>query len=445
MKTILTPPGPRGIPILGSSLNYFRDILKFLLSVNKEFGDIAYFKLGNRNMYMVSDPEIVKDVLVTNNRNFCKSRALQRAKLIVGEGLLTSEGDFHLKQRRMMQPVFHNRKISKYSDSMSEYALKESANWKHGDVIDIHKSVMKITLGVVVKSLFSSDIDSESSEIGKALTVVMKQFPRLVFPFSEYLDHIPLPGNIRCKKAMEKLDGTIYQMIECRRKDKNKYDDLLALLLDATDEEDNTHMDNEQLRDEAMTLFIAGQESTANAITWALYLISENRDVEKKISEEIKVVLGDRTPSWSDYQNLKYLISVFYESLRLYPPAWAVVRRAIRDYQLKDYIVPAGSDIIMSQYVIHRKEYYYTDPEKFIPERWTDKFKKDLPQYAFFPFGGGPRRCIGEGFAWMEGVLILAVLLMKWKMKLYNRSDVIPDPLVTLRPKNGLIMRMEKR
>jgi len=445
MKNMSTPPGPKGIPVLGSSLDYFKDILKFLLSVKNEFGDIAYFRLGNRSMYLVSDPQNVKDVLVTHNRNFRKSRALQRSKLVVGEGLLTSEADFHLKQRRMMQPVFHNNRISCYSESMSDYAMKISADWKNGDVIDVHKAVMKITLGVVVKTLFSTDIDSESSEIGEALTIIMKQFPRLLFPFSEYFDNLPIPANIKRKRAMDKLDNIIYKMIESRRNDKSRYDDLLSLLIDATDEQENTRMDDSQLRDETMTLFIAGQESTANAITWTLYLISRSPEVERKIHEEIEGVTGGKLPTWDHYQKMKYLINVFSESLRLYPPAWAVVRRAISDYELDGYVVPAGADIMMSQYVIHRDDRYYTDPDKFRPERWSEEFRKNIPQYAFFPFGGGPRRCIGEGFAWMEGVLILATLLKNWKMSTYNNSDVIPDPLVTLRPKNGLLMRVEKR
>lgn len=445
MINISTPPGPKGIPVLGSSLDYFKDILKFLLYLKNEFGDIAYFRLGNRSMYMVSEPELVKDVLVTHNRNFRKSRALQRSKLVVGEGLLTSEADLHLKQRRMMQPVFHNNKISAYSDSICEYTMKISADWKNGDVIDIHKSVMKITLGVVVKTLFSADIDSESSEIGEALTVIMKQFPRLLFPFSEYFDNLPIPGNFKRKMAIDKLDKIIYKMIESRRNDKNKYDDLLALLIDATDEQENTQMDDTQLRDEAMTLFIAGQESTANAITWTLYLISTSPEVLQKIHQEIEEVIGDGMPTWEDYQKMRYLISVFTESLRLYPPAWAVVRRAISDYKLDKYIVPAGADILMSQYVIHRDKRFYADPNAFKPERWSEEFRKNLPQYAFFPFGGGPRRCIGEGFAWMEGVLILATLLKNWNLNTYNVSDVIPDPLVTLRPKNGLMMKLERR
>ena len=446
MKTLLLPPGPRGLPILGSSFHYFRDILGFLIHMRKTYGEIAFFKLGRRKMYMVSDPEIVKDVLVTNNKNFSKSRALKRAKMVVGEGLLTSESDFHLKQRRMIQPVFLQKRISKYASIMSEHSHRISEKWKDGQVLDMHKEMMKLTFSIVVKTLFNSDIEKNPDEIGDALTAVMKQFTRLVFPYSEYLDKLPLPGVKRCNEALQKLDSTIYEFIEERRGNEDSYDDLLSLLLSVRSEQsDKAGMSDQQIRDEAITLFIAGQETTANSLSWSLYLISKHPEVEMKLYAEIKSVLGSRLPNMDDYNNLKYTKMVFTEAMRLYPPAWTVVRRALSDYKLKDYIVPAGADIFMSQYVIQRDAKYYSDPLEFRPARWENDFMKSIPKFAYYPFGGGPRLCIGEGFAWLEGVLVLATLISGWKMKLVQNGAVKPDPLITLRPKNGLKMILEKR
>jgi len=446
MKTLLLPPGPKGLPIIGSSFHYFKDILGFLMHMRKTYGEIAFFKLGKRKMYMVSNPEIIKDVLVTSNNNFTKSRALMRAKMVVGEGLLTSESDFHLKQRRMIQPVFLQKRISKYASIMSEHSLRISEKWIDGQVLDMHKEMMKLTFSIVVKTLFNSDIEKNPDEIGDALTAVMKQFTRLVFPFSEYLDKLPLPGIKKCNDALEKLDNTIYDFIEERRNKGDSYDDLLSLLLSVRSEDsDKIGMSNQQIRDEAITLFIAGQETTANSLSWSLYLISQHPEVEMKLYAEISSVLDSRLPNMEDYKNLAYTKMVFTESMRLYPPAWTVVRRAISDYELKDYIVPSGADIFMSQYVIHRDPKYYSDPLKFKPERWENDFMKSIPKFAYFPFGGGPRLCIGEGFAWMEGILVLATILSRWKMKLIQSQAVKPDPLITLRPKNGLKMMLEKR
>jgi cytochrome P450 len=414
--------------------------------MRKTYGEIAFFKLGKRKMYMVSDPEIVKDVLVTNSKNFSKSRALKRAKMVVGEGLLTSEADFHLKQRRMIQPVFLQKRISKYAAVMSEHSFRISQQWHDGQVLDMHKEMMKLTFSIVVKTLFNSDIEKNPDEIGDALTAVMKQFTRLVFPFSEYLDKLPLAGIKKCNEALEKLDSTIYEFIEERRGNEDGYDDLLSLLLSVrSDDSDSAGMTDQQIRDEAITLFIAGQETTANSLSWSLYLISQHTEVESKLYEEINSVLGSRLPDMDDYKKLEYTKMVFTEAMRLYPPAWTVVRRALSDYRLKDYIVPKGDDIFMSQYVIHRDPKYYPDPLEFRPARWENDFMKLIPRFAYYPFGGGPRLCIGEGFAWMEGVLVLATILQRWKMKLVQNGAVKPDPLITLRPKNGLKMMLEKR
>ncbi len=397
-------------------------------------------------MYLLNNPEYIKDVIVTNNQNFEKSRALRRSKIILGEGLLTSEGEFHVKQRRTIQPVFHHQRIKNYGDVMADYASRVGEDWKNGAVLDIHKEMMKLTLSIVSKTIFESDMESESDEIGKCLTDLVTLFPVMIFPYSEYLDNLPLPANKKFYAAKDRLDSMIYGLIEERRANPGKKTDLLSMLLEAQDEEaGGESMSNEQVRDEAMTLFLAGQESAANSLVWTWYLISGHPEVERKIHEEIDSVLDGKLPTLDNLGKLSYTQNVFKEALRLYPPAWALARHVKEDYEVGGYTIPAGADIFISQYLVHRDPRLYREPERFIPERWQSDETKDLPRFAYFPFGGGPRRCIGEPFAWMEGVIIIATIASKWKMRLVPHQKVEPEPLITIRPKRGLNMILERR
>jgi cytochrome P450 len=446
LKEPLLPPGPSGLPVIGSLVGYFRDPLGFLTRISREYGDIVYFTLGSRRIYLLNNPEYIKDVLVTQNRSFTKSRALNRARIVLGDGLLTSEGDFHLRQRRIIQPVFHYKRINSYGDVMAEYGSRTGGGWKNGDTVDIHGEMTRLTLAVVSKTLFDADVESESDEIVKSLTDIVNLFPRFVFPFSEILDYLPLPGNKRGLLAVSRLDNVIYRLIDERRRDSGQKDDLLSMLLEARDEEgDGRGMSDRQVRDEAITLFLAGQETMANSLTWTWYLLSQNPGAEKKLHEEIDTVLGGRLPSVDDLGKLPYTHRVFKEALRLYPAAWTLARRAIEDYRVGGYTVPAGADIYMSQFVIHRDGRFYPDPLKYDPDRWGAEEDPRLPKFAYFPFGGGPRRCIGEPFAWMEGVLLIAAIASRWKMSLAPGHRVVPDPLITIRPKYGMRMIVEKR
>lgn len=446
IKAPFLPPGPKGLPFVGSLFDYFSDILGFLTSISTDYGDIVYYKLGSRKMYLLNDPEDIKDVLITNNRNFEKSRALKRSKIILGEGLLTNEGEPHLKNRRTIQPVFHHQRIKSYGDLMAEYSSRIGDNWQNGSLVDIHKEMMKLTLSIVSKTIFDSEMESESDEIGKSLTDLVTLFPQMIFPYSEYLDNLPLPANKRFFNAKNKLDSIIYGLIEERRANPGEKMDLLSMLLEAQDEEgDGQGMSNEQVRDEAMTLFLAGQESTANSLVWTWYLISGHPEVEKIIHREIDSVLNGRLPTLDDLGKLSYTQNVFKEALRLYPPAWALARHVKEDYEVGGYTIPAGADIFISQYVVHRDPRLYREPERFIPERWESDETKNLPRFAYFPFGGGTRRCIGEPFAWMEGVIIIATIASNWKMRLVPHQKVEPEPLITIRPKNGMKMILERR
>ena len=442
MSNRLLPPGPARLPLVGSLFPFFRDILGFLKNTAKNHGDIAYFKLGPREIYMLNHPDDIQDVLVTNNRNFTKSRALQRAKLVVGEGLLTSEGDVHLTNRRKLQPIFHNKAIPMYAETMVEDTERFIDKWENNCVVDIHNEMMQITQSIVTKTLFDTDLGKEAEKLISSLTTIMNLFPRLVFPFSEFLDYLPLPGTIKLRKSIKDLDHSIYSIID-ERKNRNfeeKYD-LLSLLLSS----DENEFDDNQIRDEVITFFIAGQETTSNALSWTWYLISQNSEVEEKIFEEVDRVLDGKSPGLDDLKNLKYINNVFKESLRMYPPAWVITRRAINDYNVRNYTVPAGADIYLSQCVVHFDERFYEDPYKFNPERWDDIELSELHRFAYFPFGGGTRRCIGEPFAIMEAILLIATIASKWKLRLLPDFDVVPQPLITLRPKYGLKMIAEKR
>ncbi len=444
-KKPFLPPGPRGIPFLGSLIDYFSDMLGFLKRVSDDYGDIVYYKLGTRKMYLLNNPEHIKDVLVTHNRNFEKSRALKRTKIILGEGLLTNEGEPHIKQRRTIQPVFHHERIKSYGDVMAQYASRVGDGWKNGEVVNIHKEMMKLTLFIVSKTIFDSDMESKSDEIGECLTDLVTLFPQMIFPYSEYLDNLPLPANRRFQIAKDKLDSIIYRLIEERRASPGEKSDLLSMLLEAQDQERGDVMSDLQVRDEALTLFLAGQESTANSLVWTWYLISTHPEVEKKVHEEVDSVLNGRLPTLDDLGKLSYTQNVFKEALRLYPPAWAVARHVKEDYEVGGYVIPAGADIFMSQYVVHRDPRLFREPDRFIPERWSTNETKDLPRFAYFPFGGGTRRCIGEPFAWMEGVILIATIASKWKMRLVPHQKIVPQALITIRPKNGMNMIMERR
>lgn len=445
-KSPVLPPGPKGLPYLGSLVGYFSDPLGFLTRLAQKYGDIVYFTLGSRRIYLLNDPEHIKDVLVTHNRNFTKSRALSRAKLVLGEGLLTSEGDVHLRQRRIIQPVFHYKRIKSYGDVMAHYGTRTGDGWQNGDTVDIHGEMTRLTLSVVSKTLFDAEVESESDEIVGALTDIVTLFPRFLFPFSEVLDYLPLPGNKKGTEAVNRLDGIIYRLIRERRSGAGPRDDLLSMLLDATDEEgDGGGMSDTQVRDEAITLFLAGQETMANSLAWTWYLLSQNPVAEAKLHDEIDTILGGRPPSVEDLGRLPYTHSIFKEALRIYPAAWTLARRAVADYEVGGYTIPAGADIYMSQFVMHRDSRFFSDPLEFRPERWDAGEDEALPKFAYFPFGGGPRRCIGEPFAWMEGVLLLASIASRWKMRLAPGHRVVPDPLITIRPKYGMKMIVEKR
>jgi len=440
------PPGPRQRTPLAGFLAYRRGVLPFFQNLAQQYGDIAYFKLGVQDAYFLNHPDLIKEVLVTNTQHFMKGLALQRAKRLLGQGLLTSEGEFHRRQKRLAQPAFHRARIAAYGKSMVDYAARMRERWQDGATLDISEEMMRLTLAIVGRTLFDADVESDAVEVGQAMSVVMELFNTITIPFFELLQRLPLPQLRRFEKARDKLDKIVFRMIEERRSSGEDRGDLLSMLLLAQDEEgDGGQMTDAQLRDELMTIFLAGHETTANALTWTWYLLSQNPDAEAKLHAEVGEVLGGRLPTVTDVPSLVYTEHVLAESMRLYPPAWALGRMALADVEIGGYTVPQPSLVLMSQFVMHHDVRYFPEPNRFDPERWTTEAREQRPQFSYFPFGGGPRRCIGEGFAWMEGILLLATIAQQWQMRLVPDQVIALRPVITLRPKFGMRMIVQRR
>jgi cytochrome P450 len=440
---IAAPPLRKGLPFIGVLPQFRKNAPVFLQGLARDHGDLVHYRLGPQDIYLVSNPEWIKDILVTHQTNFTKSRFLERAKVLLGEGLLTSEGEFHRLQRRLVQPAFHRDRLIGYASSMVECTARARQEWTHGATLDMSREMMRLTLSVVAKTLFSADVTSEADDIGAALTQVMFLFDMVLMPFSEWIEKLPLPSIRRFQKARDFLDQTIYGIITERRAGKADKGDLLSMLLLAQDEDGGAGMSDRQIRDEALTLFLAGHETTANALMWTWYLLSENPAAADKFYEEVDRVLEGRLPTFDDLPRLKYTEGVFAEAMRLYPPAWAIGRRAKTDYKIGQFTIPARSIFLMSPYVVHRDPRWFPEPDHFKPERWAQPDER--PKFSYFPFGGGTRVCVGERFAWMEGVLLLAAVAQRWRFKLVPGHPVETAALITLRAKHGMKMVAEQR
>ncbi len=440
-----SPPTVKRDLFGGHFLSFRRNPTEFLRNI-AELGDVTTFYVGKQQAFLVNHPDLIRDLLVTNHAKFMKGRALQRAKTLLGEGLLTSEHEFHLRQRRMIQPAFHRRRIAVYAEAMIEFGEQMAGEWKSGDVRDIDKEMMRLTLNIVGKTLFNADVESDAAQVGAAMTTIVSMFNFMLLPFSELLEKLPLPQIKKLKNARKTLDGVIYKIINERRKTGEDTGDLLSMLLLAQDEETGGAMTDEQVRDECLTLFLAGHETTANALVWTFYLLSQNPESEAKFHAELDEVLGGKPLTPEDYPRLKYTEQVFAESMRLFPPAWTVGRLSTADHEFGGFHIPSKSLILASQFVMHRDARFWTKPDEFVPERWEDSSIKEAGnKFTYFPFSKGVRSCIGESFAWMEGVLLLAVLGRKWKLKLMPEQKIATQAMITLRPKFGMKMRIENR
>jgi cytochrome P450 len=420
--------------------------LDFVSRMSREPGDVVHYRLWRRDVFLAKHPDHIRDVLVTHQHDYAKGDGLRWAKRFLGEGLLTSEGEFHTRQRRLAQPAFHRQRIGAYASVMADYAVRWRDRLQEGAPFDMHREMMGLTLAIAGRTMCGADVEAEAAVIGQALTDVISLFPRFVLPFAGLLHLLPLPSTRRFERARARLDAVVYRMIEDRRRSGEDRGDLLSMLLMARDEEgDGGHMSDLQLRDEVMTLFLAGYETTANALSWTWYLLDRHPEAEARMHEEVDAALGGAPPGFDDLPRLRYTEMVLAESMRLYPPAWGLGRRSLRDQALGGVDIPEGALVLMSAYLVQRDARFFPEPMRFDPLRFTPEARAARPKFAYFPFGGGARQCIGEPFAWMEGSLILATLAQRWRFRLDPAARVEPQALITLRPRYGVPMRAERR
>lgn len=438
-------PVATGLPLIGNLLAVSSDPLKFVVDNARAHPAMSFVKVMGGGIYHVADAELIEAVLVTHNTRFIKDKQLKiSGRRVFGDGLLSSDGDFWLRQRRLAQPAFHRQRIAAYADSTVASTQAALRTWQPGDVRDSHADMMHLTLDVVARTLFSATAPDALAEIGMCLDAIMDRFNSR--GLSALLEN--LTGRVFDKRlaaryawATERLDQIVDAIIAERRRDGRDYGDLLSMFIDARDE-DGTGMSNQQLRDECKTMFLAGHETTALSLSWTFWLLSRHPEAKRALRDELARVLNGRAPTMADLPALTYTEQVVKESMRLMPPAWAIQREAIEDVELGGYLIPKGQDVLISQYATHRDARYFAHPERFQPERWTPEFARSLPKFAYFPFGGGPRLCIGMQFAMMEAVLMLATIYQRFDLELVSGQRIEPQPSITMRPKYGLKMRV---
>jgi cytochrome P450 len=439
------PPGLRR-NILWFALRKFRPANPVFLfqHLAETYGDIAHYKLGHHHIVFLNHPEYIREVLVVQNDNFIKERTVQRTKMLLGEGMITSEGASHRSQRLVAQPAFHRQRISDYASVIVEEATRTRDAWRPAEQRDIAADMMHLTLNVVARTLFANDLREEAYELAAAINRIMGLYNFLIMlPAAEWLVHFRPPGLAGFLRARNRIDAVVYRMIDAHRQSGRDQGSLLDLMLAASPANDAES--RRSLRDQIITIFLAGYETVANALSWTWYLLSQNPDCEARFHNEVREVLQQRLPTAEDIPRLRYTENLMAEALRLYPPAWAMGRYARNDFALGDFFLPARTTVLISQFITHRDARYFPDPLRFDPDRFSPEGKAGRTKFTYFPFGAGPRQCIGEAFAWMEGVLILATLAQKWKLSLVPGHPVEPQPLITLRPKFGMRMGIEPR
>jgi cytochrome P450 len=434
------PPGPKG------NLNKFQcAALGFMTKCARKYGDVVMFRFVNVRRALLCHPDHVEYVLAAHYRQFKRGRALQLTRRVFGNGLLTSEGDFWLRQRRLAQPAFHRDRIDACGRVMTAYPEQMLEKWRGGWRIDLHDAIMRLTLRIVAKTLFDVEVIQEANAVPEAVEIFMDQFvglrslARRLVPQS-----FPTPKNRRFWRAVKKLDEIIYRIIARRRESGKDSGDPLSMLLAARDE-DGSRMTDEQLLDEILTLFLAGHETTAVSLTWTPYLLSLHTDIEARLHSEMKNTLGGRALDLQDMRLLPYTERVVKESMRLYPPAFVIGRQALDDFKIGGFDVPARTQVLMSPWVIHREPRFYAKPDRFNPDRWTEDCMKHLPRYACLPFGGGPRQCIGNSMAMMEAVLVLATIAQRFQLRFPPGEKITPSSTFTLRPSTNTHFQIIQR
>jgi cytochrome P450 len=419
------------------------------------YGSIAHYRFMGTPIVFLNDPEYIREILINQAPAFVKERTVRRMKVLLGEGLITSDDPVHIRQRRIVAPAFHRQRIAAYAGQIVSSAAAHRDRWQPGDTLDISAAMMSLSLEIIARTLFDIEVTDDIRRINDEVNTIMGLYNFLVvFPRLESFLHLPIPGVIKFRRSRNRLNAVVNRLIREHRATGTDKGDLLSMLISSRDGEpdtaaNQTGMSDEQIRDEVLTIFLAGYETVANALTWTWYLLSQNPEAEAKLHAELDAVLGTgaetRLPTLADYPTLCYTEQVFAESMRLYPPAWAMGRMSTRSVTLGPYRIPPGAHFFFSQYVMHRSAEYFPDPLRFDPDRHTPANKAKRPRFAYFPFGGGARQCIGEGFAWMEGVLAIATIAQRWRMTYQGSAIPTVQAKITLRPRSPLLMKLTPR
>ena len=439
-------PGPKGTRVMGVMREFNRDPLGFIDRLQRDYGDIVWSRFLYVPALFLYHPNEIESVLTTNAKNFRKAMTLRSNffQRLVGNGLLTSEGNEWKRQRRLLNPAFHRERVATYVTTMVDYTKRLTANWRDGEMRDMHREMMRLTLEIVVRCLFSADVSHDVDHVGETLSEMVKPFASQATLKWILNNRLPTPEHVRFHRLARKIDRVVYRIISERRASGKDEGDLLSMLLAAHDE-DGSGMNDQQLRDEVMTLFLAGHETTALTLAWSWYLLGENPEAEKRFHAELDEVLGNRDATFADLSRLKYTERIVKESMRLYPPAYGLGREAINDCEIGGYHVPPGTQVFMFQWTTHRDARFFAEPLRFKPERWTAEFEAQLPKYAYFPFGAGPRVCIGASFAMMEMILVLATIGQRFHLRLDPNHLVETYPAMSLRPKAGVKVTVARR
>jgi len=438
------PPGPKSA--LAAYYRLLRDPLGFVTRIARQYGDIAHLQVGSRHDFLINHPDYIKTVLLAGEEEMLRSFPRPLVRLL-GAGLLTIQGEAHRRERRLLQPMFHQEAVARYAGMMTAHCERLSERWCGGQRLELSSEMLRLAMLIVAQSLFGLDAESKVEEIGQLFSDVLEMTHKNRVPYlDEFSAKLPLPRVRRYRQARGRLDALMRRMIAERQNSETNHQDLLSEMLQLRDPETGARsLTDEQVRDEAVTTFAAGHETIGTALAWTWYLLAQHPEVESRFHRELDAVLAGRTPGAEDACRLTYCGMVFSESMRLYPPVWLMVRRPARDFALGDYVLPAGSYVHVSQYLAHRDPRFFPEPERFDPERWSPEAVASRPKFCFFPFGGGSRRCIGEAFAWMEGILALATLAQRWTFRLVPGHPIGLEPYVTLRPKHGLAMTVHER
>jgi cytochrome P450 len=436
---------------LGSPILLFEHLLK-------TYGNIAHYHFMGTPIVFINDPDYIREILINQAASFVKERTVRRMKVLLGEGLITSDDPIHMRQRKIAAPAFHRQRIAAYGDQIVACAAHQRETWRPGEHIDIAAASMKLSLEIVARTLFNTEVTADIRSINDEVNTIMDLYNFIVaFPKIESVLHLPIPGIMKFRRSKARLDAVVDRLIrehrEAAARGEPDRGDLLSMLLASKYESDDTTqqtgMSDEQIRDEVLTIFLAGYETVANGLTWTWYLLSQNPDVEATLHAELDAVLGtgpnQRLPTLADYPALSYTEQVFAESMRLYPPAWAMGRMSTRPVQLGPYRIPPGAHFFFSQYIIGRDPQYFPDPLRFDPNRFTPENKAARPKFTYFPFGGGSRQCIGESFAWMEGVFSIATIAQRWRMSYLGTTPPVAQAKITLRPRDALMMQLTSR